>query len=64
MSRPESQIRYIAKYKKLHITKVSIEFNKDHPEDMELLNFLNAQEPSKQGFIKNLLRQAMINSKK
>lgn len=58
MARPKSQIEYIARYKKAHITKVSVEFNKDKPDDMALLEFLNTKE-SKQGFIKKLIQDAM-----
>lgn len=60
--RPPSQMRYVAKYKKENITKVSVEFNKNNTEDMTMLEFLNKQ-ATKQGFIKQLIRESMKHSK-
>lgn len=59
MPRPKSQLEYIARYKKEHMTKVGVEFHKGRPEEMEMLAFLNTK-PSKQGYLKELIKKAMI----
>lgn len=55
MAVSEAQKRASAKYQKESTKTVSLRF---YPADMELFEFLNAQE-NKQGFLKELLKREM-----
>ena len=52
----ESQLRANAKYKAANIKTFSVQFNKTA--DSDIIDFINSQE-NKQGFLKDLIRQAM-----
>lgn len=53
---PASKLRYDKEYKKNNIKKVSIEFNVNNQEDVELLEFLKSKE-NKQSYIKSLIKK-------
>lgn len=49
---------YHAEWKKKNITKITVEFNKNKPQEMALLEALRKKQPSMQGYIKTTLMQA------
>lgn len=55
----EKSIKYISKFNKEHYRNVLVRFRIDDPEDSELLKKIEAQE-SMQGFIKDILKEALI----
>lgn len=59
----ESKLRYQAKYKKANIKKVSIEFNINNQNDVDLINWLKEQH-NKTELIKSLLYLKMSENKK
>lgn len=52
---------YHAEWKKKNIAKITVEFNKNKPQEMALLEALREKQPSMQGYIKTTLMQANNN---
>lgn len=51
--------KYDLDYLKQNVVLKNISFNRNKPDDMELLEWINQQSPSANGYVKNLIREDM-----